>query len=446
MNQRYQLPDTIKKILKIYNEAGFEAYVVGGAARDVLLGIIPHDYDIASSASPDEGLEILEKANIHTIDTSKKHGTIIAIIDGEQIEVTTYRVDGEYSDSRHPDQVVFTRSIEEDVVRRDFTMNAIYLDSMGQIVDLLGGEADIKSRTIRACGEAGKRFTEDALRILRAIRFSATYGFEIEESTKKAIFEKSYLLKDISKERIATELLKLLTGKFASKVVREYLDVLGIFIPELIVMRGFDQKSKYHDLDLLEHTLGVLDGISSKTEELCVAALLHDVGKPVVFKVDEEGFGHMKQHNIESVKIASKFLDEYKFSNSFKKKVLDLIYMHDIFPTTRGSIRKYIAEYSVEFFDELRVLQKADICAHSEYGRRRLVILEERDRIIEELLESNDCLSMKDLAIGGNDLIGLGIPKGPEVGKVLKDVFDKVLEGELPNTREKLIEYIVENR
>ena len=250
------------------------------------------------------------------------------------------------------------------------------------------------------------------------------------------------ILKEISKERIASELLKLLTGKYAAKVVREYLDVLGIFIPELIVMRGFDQKSRYHDRDLLEHTLGVLDGISSKTEELCVAALLHDVGKPVVFKVDEDGFGHMKQHNIESVRIASKFLDEYKFSNNFKKKVLDLIYMHDIFPTTRGSIRKYLAEYSLEFFDELRVLQKADICAHSEYGRMRLVILEERDRIIEELIESNDCFSMKDLAIGGNDLIALGIPKGPEVGRVLKEVFDKVLEGELPNSREELIKFV----
>lgn len=444
MDNLSKIPQTVRKVLTLYNEAGFEAYIVGGAARDIMLGKLPHDFDIASSATPDEGIALLTDAGVHTIDTSKKHGTIIAIVDDEQIEITTYRVESDYADTRHPDSVTFTRTIEEDVVRRDFTMNAIYIDANGMPVDLMGGIEDINNHIIRACGDPDKRFNEDALRILRALRFKATLGFEIDKLTNDAIWRNCELIRKLSKERIVSELLKLLNGTYACDVIREYLDIIDIFIPYMARMRGFDQKSVYHDKDLLEHTLAVVSGLEVKTDELLVAALLHDVGKPDVFTIGEDGHGHMKKHNLASVEIASRFLDEYKFPNAFKKKVLDLIYMHDMHPEKKSSIKKYIAEYSLEFFDELTVLQRADINAHSEFGRKRIEILKNREAIIEEILKVGECLSIKDLKINGSDVISCGVPKGPEVGNVLNSIFEKVLEGEVPNERDALLKLVGE--
>lgn len=442
MGRKVDIPEYIKSVLKIYNDAGFEAFIVGGAVRDILLEKIPHDYDIASSATPDEGLEILAQKGLHTIDMSKKHGTIIVMSDGNQVEITTYRIDGEYADSRHPDSVLFTRSIDEDVKRRDFTMNALYIDREGNLVDKVGGESDIANRLIRTCGDPDKRFNEDALRILRALRFSANLGFTIESKTSESILKNYRLIGEISKERIASEFVKLLTGRYASRVIKEYLEVFAFIIPELGVMKGFDQKSKYHDKDLLEHTLAVLDGVMPRSDELCLAALLHDIGKPAVFTVGEDGYGHMHQHNIVSSEIATRFMDEYKFSNAFKKLVTDLIMLHDTFPSTKSSIRKYVSEYSLEFFKELSSLQRADIGAHSEYGKNRISILEERDTILEEIIRDQECLSIKDLKISGSDIIELGIPSGPRVGSILRDVFDKVLEEKIPNESEALLEYV----
>ena len=442
MRTKNIFPDYVTKVLRLYNEKGFKAYVVGGAARDIIMGRIPDDYDVASNASPEEGITILNEAGIKTIDTSKKHGTIVAHLDGENIEITTFRVEGTYEDHRHPSSVTLSRNIEDDVARRDFTMNAIYIDPKGEPVDLFGGVNDINDKVIRAVGDPQERFTEDALRILRALRFSAVLGFKIEEKTSEAIFKTTDLLNEISEERIAEEFRKLITGKNASNIIREYTDVFGIFIPEIMRMKGFDQKSTYHDMDLLEHTLSVLDLIEPKDTNLCIAALLHDIGKPDVFKIDEQGIGHMKLHNIESRKISEVFLDKYKFSNEEKKDILDLVYLHDVFPKTKPKIRRYLSEYSVEFMERLAILQKADILSHSAKGRERMVLLEDRQKLIEEIIRDNDCFKMKDLKIGGRDLMDLGVEEGRRVGEILKDVFDKVLEGELPNDRDELILYV----
>ena len=445
MDKRAELPSYAKIVLGAYKEAGFEAYVVGGAARDIIMGKEPHDYDVATNAMPDEGLELLEKLNIKTVDTSKKHGTIVAIVEGEQVEITTYRVDGDYEDLRHPVNVTLTRNVEEDVWRRDFTMNAIYLDENGEVKDITGGVSDIENGIIRTCGEPQKRFGEDALRILRALRFSAVLGFKIDEETSKCIFEMKDLLKKISGERIRVELGKLLLGKNAASVIREYLEVLSVFVPELIRMKDFDQKSRYHDKDLLEHTLAVLEGVRECGDaNLAFAALLHDVGKPDVFKIDEFGYGHMKLHHIESCKIAKRFLDDYKFSNDDKEEISELIYNHDTFPESKATVKKYMSRYSLEFLRKLAILQRADIRAHSDFGKTREALLDQREKTIEQIVADNECFKIKDLQVNGNDLIDIGVPKGREVGNVLNEIFNLVIEGELDNEKETILAFVKE--
>ena len=435
-------PSYTEKILSVYSKAGYKAYVVGGAARDIIMGKTPHDYDVATDASPDEGLSLLASENIKTIDTSKRHGTIVAIVEGEQVEITTFRVDGDYEDNRHPTEVRLTRNIEEDVARRDFTMNAIYIDRDGKPTDLFGGLEDIENKTIRAVGDPRKRFEEDALRILRALRFSASLGFAIEKETSDAIFELKDLLNNISCERINDEMCKLIVGRYASSVIRDYLEVFSLFIPELLRMRGFDQHSRYHDKDLLEHTLCVLDGLpEDKDANLGLAALLHDTGKPDVFVMDEDGYGHMKKHNLKSLDIADAFLTKYKFSNADKKEIEDLILLHDTFPEKKPTLRKYMSEYSEDFLKKLTSLQRADIMAHSAFGKERLKLLDDRARRVAEIIASNDCFRKKDLMINGRDIMDLGVKEGREVGKILEQVFDKVLEGELPNEKEQLLLY-----
>lgn len=442
MNIDFRFPSYVEKVLDLYEENGYKAFVVGGAARDIIMGKPPHDYDIATDADPDEGLAIFKTKDIKTIDTSARHGTIIAVVEGEQVEITTFRVDGDYNDNRHPDSVILTRDINEDVSRRDFTMNAIYIGKDLKPVDKFGGVDDISKKLIRAVGDPKKRFEEDALRILRALRFSSVLGFKIEESLKNAIFDCKELLHNISVERIREELYKIVTGKNATTVIRDYLEVFSLFVPELLRMRGFDQHSRYHDKDLLEHTLSVLDLVEPKEGNLCLAALLHDVGKPDVFVMDDEGYGHMKMHNIKSREITDDFLNRFKFSNADKKEISDLVFLHDVFPESKASVRKYLSKYTLDFMKKLASLQKADILSHSEYGKRRITLLEDREKIIEEIIANDECFNMKDLKIGGRDLIDMGIPEGPDVGRIMKDVFAKVLEGEIKNDRNELLLYV----
>jgi len=436
------LPSYITDILSLYGQNGFKAYVVGGAARDIIMGKKPHDYDIATDATPDEGTELLSAHGIKTVDLAKRHGTLVAVLDDNNIEITTFRVEGKYEDHRHPSSVLLTRNIEDDVKRRDFTMNAVYIDENGEFVDLFGGMKDIEDGVIRAVGDPSMRFEEDALRILRALRFSAVLGFTIEEKTSEALLLKKDLLRDISPERITEELKKTVTGRYSPDVIRRYIDVFSVIIPELKRMEGFDQHSSYHDRDLLEHTLSVLSLLENREPDLCLAALLHDIGKPDVFVLDDMGFGHMKKHQEVSYRIALNFLEKYRFPNDEKKEIGDLVRLHDAFPETRSAVRRYLSEYSPEFMKKLSDLQRADIMSHSEKGRKRMDLLKIREDLTEEILRDNDCIKIKDLKISGDDIIGLGEKEGKKVGLILNDVFEKVIEGELKNDREELLLYV----
>ena len=445
MNLSSSVPDYIKAILDLVNSAGFEAFVVGGAVRDLVTGRVPHDFDIASSASPNELMKILKSRDIPYVDMAKKHGTITAITSGGNVEITTFRSDGDYLDARHPSDVTFTRNIDEDVIRRDFTMNSLYLSSDGEICDLTGGLEDIEEHKIKAVGDPELRFDEDALRILRGIRFEAMLGFYIEDKTRLAMDSKADKLKLISAERVQTEFIHLLRCPFASKAIRDNLDILSLIIPELKEMAGFDQKSRYHDLDMLEHTLKVLDGIpleegGLRDGELAVAALLHDTGKPASFVLDKNGLGHMKGHPRISREITSRVLTSLKCSKAFISDVEGLVELHDTFvPLTFPDVHRFMSEHSGEFLARLAVLQRADINAHSEYGLRRMAKLDGRIDIEQELRAQGAAFKITDLKIRGEDLIRLGCMPGPCIGSVLGKIFEMHINGDVPNERGALL-------
>lgn len=441
-----RIPDYVQKIMELIEGSGFNAYVAGGAVRDIALGKEPHDYDVATSALPGETIEIFKNAGIEYFDTGAKHGTVTAVTSGGNVEVTTFREDGEYSDLRRPDEVVFKTTIEEDVRRRDFTINAMYMDRDGRICDPTGGLEDCGKHLIRAVGDPDKRFSEDALRILRGIRFVSRLGFDIEPDTLRAMEERADELKNISGERIAVELLGIVTGKYASQAVRCGWKVLSVIIPEIAVCRGFDQKSKYHDKDVLEHTLEVLDNIpyqedEGRDPELAMAALFHDLGKPECFVIGRSGAGHMKGHPLVSRLICERVLTGLKFPKQFILNVCLLVRLHDTYvDTDRIAVHKFMSEYPDEIIEKLQILQEADILAHSPLGLKRLEHLEELKKIGAELRSSEAVFDIKDLEIDGNDIIGLGAPKGPEIGRILGFVFENYLEEKCPNKREDLLE------
>lgn len=441
----YSIPAYCSEVIDIIRERGYEAYVVGGAVRDLISGKIPHDYDLASSARPEELLKIFQEFGFRVIaETGLKHGTVSVINKGEILEITSFRADGVYSDSRHPDRVSFSTDIREDVKRRDFTMNALYLDSEGNVKDLVGGIEDIKNRIIRTVGDPKMRFSEDALRIMRALRFASLNGFDIDANTSKAMYECRELLKEISSERIHTELTGILCGRYASKVIRENVDILSVIIPELKIMEGFDQKSDYHHLDILEHTLCVLDNIplnqdGRRDETLAYAALMHDMGKPRAFRVGEDGKGHMDRHPLYSVEISARIAAELKFSNELRDNIMELVRFHDVFVKPQEkSVNRLMRKLPAELLSKLFILQRADILAHSPKGRKREEILDSIIAIHDELINRKVPLSIKDLAINGNDLINLGVKPGPLLGKILNVLLDKVADGEINNNCEDL--------
>jgi len=440
-----RIPAYVGRILKLLENEGHQAYVAGGAVRDIVLGNTPHDYDVATSARPEETLNIFKRAGLDYYDNGIKHGTVTAITEDGNVEVTTFREDGSYSDLRRPDEVSFKSTIEEDVRRRDFTINAMYMDADGVIHDPEGGETDAAKHLIRTVGDPAARFEEDALRILRGIRFCSKLGFDIEPETLKAMETHSEELRKISAERIATELTGIVTGKYAPQAIRTGWKVLSVIIPEIAVCRGFDQKSTYHDRDVLEHTLDVLSEIpfvegEGRDPELAMAALFHDLGKPECFTIDEEGIGHMKGHPIVSEQIALRVLTELKFPKQFTFNVCLLVRLHDSYmKPEKIRVHKFMCRYPMEILEKLKVLQRADILAHSPLGLNRLARLEELNNISEELKASGAIFDIKDLAIDGKDIIALGVNEGPVVGEILKQVFERYLDGRCLNSKESLI-------
>jgi|GEM_PF-818028 len=446
------LPSYIREILSALENAGYEAYVVGGAVRDFIRGTAIHDFDISSSALPEQTTEVMEALGYRKLDIrSDKFGTVVFISpddNSERVEITSFRGEEGYEDCRHPDKISLGKTLEEDAARRDFTINALYMDKDGFIKDPMGGKADIEARVIRACGDPGKRFKEDALRILRAVRFEAKIGFALEERTREAAKNLACELKHISAERILVEMNGIVTGPFGPQAIRDNLEVIGAIIPELLLQKDFDQKSKYHDRSLLEHTLDTLSEIplgedGKRDLNLSWAALLHDIGKPEVFTLGEDGVGHMKGHSSAGKVIAQRIANELRMPCATGEEIVELVQLHDAFPdTTAKSARRFLSRYGEEFCRRLLILQRADILAHSEIGRQRIGIANEIERLYDEAVSEGVPLTAKALVVDGRDVISWGIPEGPEVGRVLHSILENVVDGTLPNDRGAIENYV----
>ncbi len=436
------LPNEVKTAIQKLQDNGFEAYIVGGCVRDSLLGDKPKDYDITTSAEPDEVEKVF--SGYRVIETGIKHGTVTVLINKMPLEITTFRIDSDYTDNRHPEKVTFTKSLEKDTARRDFTMNALaYNDTCG-LCDFYGGREDISRKVIRCVGDADSRFNEDALRIMRAIRFSSTLGFKIEERTKAAIFENKELLRNISSERIAAELVKLLCGDNVKNVLLEYIDVLGVVIPELLPMKGFEQKNIHHIYDVLTHTAVAVENIKADPI-LRLTALFHDIGKPSCFSM-KNGQGHFYGHANVSAEITSEILKRLKFDNNTKNTVTKLVKIHDVqIAETNTSIKRCMNKHSPEIFFLLLEMKRADTLAQSPMCLSRLDYIDRLEKKALEIINQKSCFSLKDLAVNGSDLIELGVAPGKQIGVILSTLLDEVINGRLANDKELLISFTKKN-
>ncbi len=425
-----------KRAIEILNKAGYQAYCVGGCVRDAIIGNEINDFDITTSATPMEMKQVFKSERI--FETGIKHGTITLVYQGENVEITTYRMDGEYEDNRHPKSVEFTRSLENDLKRRDFTMNAIVYNEKEGYIDLFNGKRDIENKIIRAIGDAEKRFTEDALRILRAIRFSSVLGFNIEENTKKAMIKCKHLLHNISEERIAAEINKFLLGKNVKNAILENYEILGEIIPEIKEMKDFNQHNRWHIYDVLTHTAVVVEKIPP-IPHLRLTALLHDTGKVRTFTMDENGVGHFYGHNEKSGEIAYEYLKKYKYDNFTKERVHKLVKIHDApIEEDRVLIKKRINRMGKECFFDLLEIKRADNLAQNPQFERSKEIAKIKE-IAEEIINES-CFSLKSLAINGSDLIKDGHAPGKSLGIILDTLLNEVMEEKIPNEREALLQ------
>ncbi len=424
--------------------SGFEAFLIGGSVRDYIMGLPIGDIDITTNATPTEVKEVF--SDFRVIETGIKHGTVTVLIDNEPLEITTYRSEGTYSDNRHPDSVIFSKMLSDDVVRRDFTMNGIAYDFDNGFCDLVGGIDDIKNQTIRCIGDAETRFREDALRILRAMRFSSVLGFEIEDNTKTAIHKCKDLLLNISAERIREEFQKLICGKNAYNVLQEFSDVISVFIPEIKNCIGFEQKNRHHCYDVYTHTLKAVE--CSKNDAIIRLALFfHDIGKPIVAHFDEKGEQHYYGHPKKSAELTEKIMTRLRFDNDTKNNVVTLVNFHDS-PITindschsdRKRLKKIMSQIGTDLIYDLIEIKRCDNSAqHSEFYRGD-DFYNEAYNIINEIIENNECFSIKDLKINGNDLMELGF-KGKKIGEALSKCLTAVIDNKIPNEKEELIKY-----
>ncbi len=438
-----KIPYYVETAIEKLNNVGYEAYAVGGCVRDSLMGKSPHDWDICTSALPLKIKEVFSGCPV--IETGIKHGTVTVVIDGNHIEITTFRKDGNYTDSRHPENVEFVTSLEEDLKRRDFTINALCfsISEEEKIIDLFGGKADIENKIIRCVGKPEERFGEDALRILRAMRFASTLGFEIEEETSRAIHLMKDRLLKISAERCRDELVKLLCGENVGRVLYDYKDVVAVIIPEIKDEFGFLQHNPHHCYDVYTHTVRAVE-IIRNTRILRLIMLLHDIGKPSVFRLDENGIGHFKLHPTVGSEMARDILNRLKFDNYTKSYVCRQIWEHDNrFPAERKSVRRFISKHGYEFFFDHLEIRRADTLAQSEYLREeKLSELEEKKRIGEQLLKESAPLTSKALCINGGDLKELGFCEGKLIGEILKDCLREVVDENIKNTKGELLQYV----
>lgn len=439
-----KIESNCRYILSALEKAGFSAYIVGGCVRDMLMGIPMHDYDITTNALPEQIIGVF--SNQKVIPTGIKHGTVTVLHNDVPFEITTFRIDGEYTDSRRPDSVVFTNSLREDLARRDFTINAIAMDLNGNIYDYFGGESDIKNKIIRCVGNPEERFTEDALRILRAVRFSSVLGFTIEENTSKAIHALKNRLDNISAERISVELVKLLGGINALSVLMEYRDIIGQIIPELIPAFDHDQHSPYHKYDVYEHIVRAVNAVPMGIDGeniLRLTMLLHDVGKPDAYRLDENGRGHFKGHAKIGAKKARDILQRLKFDNRTINTAYEIILRHSDDIETEKHIKRIINQIGLDGFLMLIEAKKADNSA------KHTFVLAENDEFdvladtARRLVAEDSCTSIQQLAVNGNDLISLGY-SGKNIGICLNSLLELVIDEKLKNDRDTLLNYAQE--
>ncbi len=431
------IPVNAEKILRVLENQGFEAFIVGGCVRDSILGRRPDDWDITTSARPEQVKALFRR----TVDTGLKHGTVTVLMDKESYEVTTYRIDGEYEDGRHPKEVAFTASLEEDLKRRDFTINAMAYHPDRGLVDLFHGMDDIRAEIIRCVGNPLERFGEDALRILRAVRFSAQLGFSIEAETKTGIEELAPNLKLVSAERIQTELVKLLVSPHPDYFLTAYeTGITRQFLPEFDACMETGQNTPHHCLSVGLHTLQSLLNIRPD-KVLRLTMLLHDIGKPAVKKTDENGRDHFKMHGPAGEKMASAILRRLKFDNDTISKVCRLIRWHDDRPAPdMCSVRRAVNRIGEDIFPLYLEVQRADMLAQSTYKREeKAARLEGVNECYRKILEEGQCVSLKSMAVKGRDLIAAGYAPGPELGKILNRLLEHVLEHPEDNEKDRLL-------
>ena len=415
--------------------AGYEAYLIGGCVRDSLMGRAPHDWDVATDAEPEAVLSVFGGQRV--IETGLKHGTVTVLCGDEPVEVTTYRVDGEYSDGRRPDGVRFTRSLREDVSRRDFTINALAWNPSEGVLDLVGGEKDLEDGIIRCIGDADQRFSEDGLRILRALRFASELGFSIESGTKAAIFRQLPLLGRVSEERKTSELLRLLCGKNVLSVLEEYAEVVFALIPELRPTLGCLQNNPYHCYDVWNHIIHTVENIEPDPL-LRLTMLLHDIGKPAANEASGIFFGHPE----EGAKIAAGILERLRLDRKTQKTVLTLITVHDVKipPDSRAEVRRWLGRLGEENLRRLVKIKFADNRAkRPEVWQARRPGFEALSALAEEVIASGCCCRLDQLAVDGKDLLSIGIPAGEALGQMLESLLGRVISEELPNEREALL-------
>lgn len=433
------MPGKVNKIIGVLQEAGFEAYAVGGCIRDSLLGRTPNDWDITTSAKPMEVKALFS----HTIDTGIQHGTVTILLDREGFEVTTYRIDGEYEDGRHPKEVSFTGSLEEDLKRRDFTINALAYNETVGLIDIFEGQKDLKDGIIRCVGNAEERFTEDALRMLRAIRFSAQLGYRIEENTLTAIHKQAGNLEKISAERIQTELLKLMVSPHPDYLWTAYeCGVTKVFFPEFDLAMETPQNHPHHCYNVGEHILHSLLEVPAD-KVLRLTMLLHDIAKPQCLTVDEKGITHFHGHEEMGAEMSRVILRRLRMDNDTTDKVCRLVRFHDYgngVAPDRRIVRRAVNKIGEDLFDDFLLVKKADLLAQSMYLREeKLSNLAAWDTCYREIREAEECVSLRTLAVNGRDLIAAGLQPGRELGDILKQLLDEVLETPEKNEKDYLI-------
>lgn len=432
------LPDYILEILGRFRSAGSAAFVVGGAVRDSLEGVVPQDFDLCTPSLPEETEKILSDMKI--VETGIKHGTVLVITGGHEVEITTFRSDGKYSDGRHPDDVIFVKNLEDDLARRDFTVNAMAYSPEDGLIDCFGGKRDLEDGILRCVGKPDVRFSEDGLRIMRALRFMSVKGYQPDQATDEAIRRCRQMLGKVAYERIDAELLKFLTGDRAAKLLDSYRNIFAEIIPELRHMFGFDQKSPYHNRDVWHHSLTALDAIRPDPV-LRLTMLLHDIAKPEVYTEDETGRGHFKGHQAAGAVMAENILRRMKFSNEIVNTVTELIRDHDMkIQPVKPMVRRALVKLGTEKLDMLLDIQEADSAGKREkYAEASAQRISAVRQMINEIIADGDCISLRDLAVNGDDLKGAGILDGKTIGMALSGLLDDVINDRLPNEKQALL-------